>query len=154
MAEEYASVEALRAELAEIVIPRFGYDEAWRLGNVLWQTAVDAGLAVAIRVQLGEQIAFHAARPGTSEVNESWLARKHRAVLRWGASSLELRMRSEADDPELAGADEVLFAFAGGCVPIVVAGETVATVAVSGLADIDDHVVAVAALRQLASELA
>ena len=60
------------------------------------------------------------------------------------------RLAVKGDRLEDRGLDPLLYAAAGGCVPIVVEGVgMVGTVTVSGLAQEDDHALVVEALRAL-----
>ena len=128
----------------------FDLDGAWRVGSRLVQGCRRAQQPVVIAVYLGEQRAFHAALPGSSADNDSWVERKARVVRRFGRPSLEVELDLARDD--LAGfytafgvsPDE--FAPSGGAVPVVVRGTAVGVLAVSGLTSTEDHELAVAAL--------
>lgn len=147
-----ALVAALEDEARGLVLTRFTNDDAWALGSRLWKTARERGLSVAISVRRGEQLLFHAARPGTSADNDAWIARKERLVRRTETASYLVgrRLAVKGDRLEDRGLDPLLYAAAGGCVPIVVEGVgMVGTVTVSGLAQEDDHALVVEALRAL-----
>ena len=92
---------------------------------------------MTISIQLGEQRVFHAALPGTSADNDSWVDRKSRVVRRFACSSLEVHERYAKDDPDGFFSAFALspsqYAPAGGAVPIRVRGTLVGVLAVSGL---------------------
>ncbi|MGI3784917.1 MAG: heme-degrading domain-containing protein [Janthinobacterium lividum] len=129
----------------------FDLDAAWRVGSSLVQSCRRAQQPVTIAIWLGEQRAFHAALPGSSADNDSWVERKARVVRRFGRPSLEVELDLARDD--LAGfytgfgLSPAEFAPSGGAVPILVRGVAVGVLAVSGLVSSEDHALAVAALR-------
>jgi uncharacterized protein (UPF0303 family) len=135
---------ALEEELAELVLPGFTHDDAWRLGSLARGFAADEGLGVAIRVTRGTQIAFQGTTAGSSADNDDWMSRKIRLVERLNIASLTARLSGSfgwLDDS---------YARAGGCIPLRVAGGAqVGTLTVSGLADTEDHALAIRALKAL-----
>ena len=133
---------------------KFDHDDAWRLGSALVSQCRPQQLAVTISVHLGEQRVFHAALPGTSADNDSWAMRKTRVVRHFDRSSHEVGQKYAGDDPTRFLAAFALsateYAPAGGALPIRVRGTQVGVLAVSGLTSIDDHNLALGALRGLA----
>jgi len=132
-------------------LDHFDLDDAWRLGTALAERCRGEGLPVTISIHVGEQRAFHAALPGTSADNDSWIDRKTRTVRRFACSSLEVDERYAKDDPDgfysAFALSPSLYAPAGGAVPIRVRGALVGVLAVSGLESSEDHEIAVSALR-------
>jgi uncharacterized protein (UPF0303 family) len=132
-------------------LDHFDLDAAWRLGTTLAERCRSQGLPVTISIQLGEHRVFHAALPGTSADNDSWVDRKSRVVRRFDCSSHEVENRLAKGDPDRFYATFALspsdYAPAGGAVPIRVRGTLVGVLAVSGLESSEDHELAVSALR-------
>lgn len=148
LAEAVAEVEAQEREL---VFRQFTHDDAWELGCLLVELATERDLAVTVDVRKGPQQVFHAARPGTTADNDSWVERKVASVRRFDASSYLLGLRARAkgvpfnDQHGLAFQEYVAH---GGCFPVRVAGVgQVGTVTVSGLPQADDHALVVEAVR-------
>jgi len=81
-------------------LDHFDLDDAWRVGTTLAEQCRSQGLPVTISIQLGEQRVFHAALPGTSADNDSWVDRKSRVVRRFACSSHEVHDRYAKDDPD------------------------------------------------------
>jgi uncharacterized protein (UPF0303 family) len=135
-------------------LDRFDLDDAWRLGTTLAERCRGLGLPVTISIQLGEQRVFHAALPGTSADNDSWVDRKSRVVRRFACSSEEVRDRYVKGDPDRFFSAFALspseYAPGGGAVPIRVRGTLVGVLAISGLESSEDHELAVSALRAAA----
>ena len=101
-------------------------------------------------VRNGHQL-FHAALPGSAPDNDSWIRRKARVVRRFGHSSLAVRQASIVRGTtfeEEFGLDPRRYAAHGGAFPVLVRSVgPVGVVTVSGLPQLDDHRMVVAALR-------
>jgi uncharacterized protein (UPF0303 family) len=141
----------LIAQEQRLQFTRFDNDDAWRLGCLLVELARERGAAVTVDVRRGEQQLFHCALPGTSADNDAWIERKIRVVRRYGSSSYLVgqRFRDQgASFEERSRLDPNLFAAHGGAFPVLVAGVgLVGTVAVSGLPQLEDHLLVVEALE-------
>jgi uncharacterized protein (UPF0303 family) len=137
-------------------LDHFDLDDAWRLGSALAERCRGDGLPVTISIRIGEQRVFHAALPGTSADNDSWVERKSRVVGRFACSSLAVHDRYAKDDVDRFFAAFALspseYAPAGGAVPIRVRGTLVGVLAVSGLESSEDHALAVSALEAAKAE--
>ncbi len=149
-----ATIARVEQEERELVLPAFSYDEAWRLGNLLYAKAVARTLPVAIDIRLGDQQVFHAARPGSVPDNDSWIERKGRVVRRFGASSYLVGLREESRGTTFEEHTQLPlqeYAAHGGAFPIRVAGVggVVAIATVSGLKGFEDHALVVEALREI-----
>jgi len=137
----------------ELVLPSFTHDDAWRLGTFLVGLAIERRLVVVVDVRHGDQVAFHAARPGTSADNDSWIERKVRVVRRFGRSSYLAGLQAEIRGTTFEAETRLPlqeYAGHGGAFPVRVAGVgQVGVVTVSGLAGSEDHALAVEGLRAL-----
>ena len=146
----------LEQQERELRPTRFDNDDAWRLGSLLVALARERGLGVTVDVRRGEQQLFHCALPGTSADNDAWIERKIRVVRRYGESSYLVgqRFRDKGGSfEEKSRLDPDRFAAHGGAFPIHVAGVgVVGTVAVSGLPQVEDHLLVVEGLTRFLSE--
>jgi uncharacterized protein (UPF0303 family) len=146
------SYAELVAEEDELRFDSFTHDDAWALGCVLRDLARERGLPVAMDVSRGEQQLFHAALPGSSADNDAWIQRKIRVVRRCGNGSLAVGQlwRERGTSAEAAlHLDPALYAAAGGSFPIGVRNAgPIGTVTVSGLPQLEDHRLAVEAVRR------
>jgi len=150
IAEDLARVIHQEAELR---LPRFDNDDAWKLGLLLRALAVSRNHALVIDVRrFGQppQPLFYAALPGTTPDNARWVQRKSNVVARFHRSSyaigltLEHSNRTFSDRYNLPDAD---YAAHGGSFPVHVAGTgIIGSVTVSGLPQRDDHNLVVEAL--------
>ena len=132
---------------------RFDNRDAWRLGCTLVELATTRELSVTIDIRRHGQQLFHAALPGTTPENDSWIERKIRVVDRFAASSLLVRQRLIASGQTLdegLGVDPRLYAAHGGCVPLTIRDVgVVGTVTVSGLPQVQDHLLVVEAMESV-----
>jgi uncharacterized protein (UPF0303 family) len=146
------TLDQLAAEEAELQFAAFAEDDAWTLGSAMVATARAAGAPVAVDITRHGHQLFHAALPGSSPDNDRWIERKARVVDRFGHSSLYMRTLCAQDGTTLEDKfllDGRVFAAHGGAFPLLVRGVgPVGTVVVSGLPQVEDHRMVVAALRE------
>ena len=151
MADSFPSLAELTAEEEELQFGGFTNDDAWDLGTALVAAARRNGAPVAVDVSRHGHQLFHASLPGTSPDNDSWIQRKTRVVHRFGHSSLYVRQASierGTTFEEEFGLDPALYAAHGGGFPVVVRSVgPVGAVVVSGLPQLADHRMVVAAIR-------
>ncbi len=147
----FPSLAQLAAEEAELQFTRFTNDDAWELGCALVAAARAQSAPVAIDVRRNGHQLFKAALTGATPDNDSWIERKAAVVQRFGHSSLYVGQRSrEAGTTFEAqfGLDPQQYAAHGGAVPVTVRSVgPVGVVVVSGLPQVADHLMVVAALR-------
>jgi uncharacterized protein (UPF0303 family) len=150
---DFPTLAELAAEEDELQLARFTNDDAWDLGSALVTRARAEQLPVAIDVARNGHQLFHAALAGATPDNDSWIARKARTVQRFGNSSLYVGQRfREAGTTfeDAAGLDPQEYAAHGGGFPLLVRDVgPVGVVVVSGLPQVEDHRMVVAALREL-----
>ena len=151
MTETPYSLADLAAEEEELQFSSFTNSDAWDLGNALVAAAREADAPVAIEISRNHHRLFHVALDGATPDNASWIERKTRVVNRFGHSSLYVRQaaieKGTTFEAEF-GLDPALYAAHGGAFPIIVRSVgPVGVVVVSGLPQVDDHRMVVAALR-------
>lgn len=149
------SSHELLAEEAELILPKLEISDAVALGEIAVRIARSKNLPVAIEVRIDEWKVFHVSLPGTKPENDWWIDRKARVVASDGHSSMYERVAAEEE-----GIDELSWyamnnlpqethALHGGGYPLHVVGEGhCGTILVSGVPQVDDHKLAVAALRE------
>jgi uncharacterized protein (UPF0303 family) len=141
----------LAAEEEELQFSAFTNDDAWELGAALVAGARRQGAPVAIDISRNRHQLFHTALPGATPDNDSWIRRKTRVVNRFGHSTLYMRQAGRERGTtfeEQYGLDPLRYAAHGGGFPIVVRRVgPVGVVVVSGLPQVEDHRMVVAALR-------
>jgi len=151
MADSSPTLSELAAEEAELQLPSFTNDDAWALGSRLVATARAQGAPVAIDVTRNGHQLFRAALTGATPDNDTWIERKSRVVHRFGHSSLYVRQASLEKGTTFEaqfGLDPQRYAAHGGALPVIVRDVgPVGVVVVSGLPQLEDHRMVVAALR-------
>ena len=148
-------LEFLIAELSEqqvrLQFTRFTNEDAWELGSLLYSMGRDRGLVLTVDIRRHGHQLFHAALPGTTPDNDTWIERKIRVVNRFGDSSFlvgrRLALKGKTLD-EASGVEPILYATHGGCFPLIVRDVgVVGTITVSGLPQAEDHALVVEALE-------
>jgi uncharacterized protein (UPF0303 family) len=151
MANERIPLHTLAAEEEELQFSSFTADDAWALGSALVARARQEALPVAVDITRNRHQLFHAALPGATPDNDSWIRRKTRVVNRFGHSSLHVRESSLARGTTFEdefGLDPARFAAHGGAFPVLIRSVgPVGVVVVSGLPQVEDHRMVVDALR-------
>ena len=151
---EPADVETLIAHLEQqqelLQFSRFTNDDAWDLGSLLVGVAQARGLVLTVDIRRHGHQLFHAALPGTTPDNDTWIERKIRVVNRFGDSSYLVGRRLALAGrvfEEASGVEPILYAAHGGSFPIIVRDVgAVGTVTVSGLPQAEDHALVVEVL--------
>ena len=149
------SSHELLLEEEELILPKLEVGDAIAIGEIAARRAREANLPVAIEVRIDEWIVFHLSLPGSTPENDWWIDRKARVVASDGHSSMYERVAADEE-----GVDELTWyamnempqeshALHGGGYPLRVVGEGhCGTILVSGLPQVEDHKLAVAALRE------
>jgi uncharacterized protein (UPF0303 family) len=145
--------EEVLAQEERLQLAHFDNDDAIELGLIALGLARERGLPIVVEVRAYDQVLFRAALPGSSVVNDGWVARKTRLVEDFGHSTLYQRVRHEAEGTTFAaatGLSEDDYAAHGGGFPLAVVGTgPVGVMVVSGLPQLDDHRLVVECLETL-----
>ena len=145
-----ALIARIEDQERRLVLPSLSNDDAWQLGTLLVELALERQAPVTIDIRRNGQQLFHYALPGTSADNDAWILRKTRTVDRFGHSSYLIGLRHKAKGTTFEASsrlDPDTYAAHGGAFPLNVAGTgPVGTVAVSGLPQAEDHELVVTAL--------
>ncbi len=121
--------------------------EALEIGEIALELGLERSLPIAVEVHLGSWVIFHASLPGSTPDKDTWLARKARVVLATGNSTMLERVwaeEAEVDWYEFKSLPESTHAIHGGGVPLNVKGlGHVGTLVVSGLPQVEDHLLCI-----------
>jgi uncharacterized protein (UPF0303 family) len=151
MTDAEPTLAHLAGEEEELQFTTFSAEDAWELGAALVAEGRRSALPVAIDISRNRHQLFHAALAGATPDNDAWIRRKTRVVNRFGHSTLYMRQASRERGTtfeEQYGLDPLRYAAHGGGFPILVRGVgPVGVVVVSGLPQLEDHRMVVAALR-------
>ncbi len=140
-------IAAIERQERALRLAHFNEDDAWRLGGLLRAEAARRALPVAIEIRGAGRVLFLATLPGSSPDNADWLRRKANLCLRLNMASYRYGRHLERSGAALGtarGLDPADYAAHGGAFPVHVAGTgVVAALTVSGLAEREDHRIAV-----------
>lgn len=142
--EQYEQIiEQVIAQEKKLTFKHFSNDDAYTLGNIIYNLAKERELPVTIEVRKNTQIVYHVALEGTAPDNDMWLERKARLVTRVHKSSYRVGLELKLNDTTLEKMCELSsleYAAHGGCFPITIEGTgIIGSVAVSGLEQSKDH---------------
>jgi uncharacterized protein (UPF0303 family) len=129
----------------------FTQEDAWNLCVIANDLATERGYPIVIDIREGNTSLFTVKLPGATDENLNWARRKRNLTLLTKVASWEHDKARKAGNDIIAeqNLDEKDYASHGGCVPISVNGEMVATLTISGLPSKDDHEFAVECLTLL-----
>ncbi len=141
------SLESDIAQIArqedELRFDHFGEADAWALGSLMRQVALERNLPFVIDIRVGNRPLFYTALPGSTPENPDWVRRKVNTVYRFHKSSYrvgrEHQLQKKPFDAS-RGIDPMDHAPAGGGFPIHLKGTgVVGVVTVSGVPQREDH---------------
>lgn len=135
----------------ELQFDQFDEGHAWELGKLLVEKAQRENLSVTIDIRKGEHQLFHYSCAGTAPDNDAWVKRKVALVKRFLHSSFYMGQLLKSRGKSIEEAflvSEKDYAAHGGCFPIILKGSgVIGTLTISGLAQEEDHRMAVQAIR-------
>ena len=144
--------EGLLTEELILTLPQLTNYDAILIGQIATSLGLSQSLPIAIELQIGDQIIYHASLPGTNKENDSWLMRKARVVkLKQHSTMYEQVLAAEMkldwhkennltkDTHALEGGGLALFTKQAGFVGILL---------ISGLPQIEDHLFGVSVLTE------
>jgi uncharacterized protein (UPF0303 family) len=147
------TLDTLAQEQQDLQLASFDYSFAWALGALMQAEAAARALPAAITVAHGTDVVFSLLMPGATPDNTDWAARKRAVAHRFHRPSLAMRLEAEQHGYDFNARfllPPTQFIASGGGVPLMLRGGTlIGTAAVSGLPDVEDHVLVVNALRKL-----
>ena len=144
------SSEGLALEARTLELESLSQKEAIEIGEIALDFGFQRGLAIAVQVQLKDWVVFHASLPGSTPDNDSWIARKARVVLATGNSTMYERVFAEEqgiDWYSAKGMPEETHAIHGGGFPLTTKDGFQGILLISGLPQVEDHLLAVEVLR-------
>ena len=147
----FRSADLLKEESA-LTLASLSILDALEIGEIAVALGKERTLPIAVDVRIGEWIVFHASLPGSKPENDWWIARKARVVTLKGHSTMYERVHAEEEGfnwHEVNGVPDETHAIHGGGLPLIVNGEGVKGVlVVSGLPQVEDHLLGVEILAE------
>lgn len=144
-------IALLRKQEKLAVFKTFNEEVAFDLGSAVYGLAREQRAPVVVNIRTPNRALFHAALPGSTPDNDDWVRRKSNVVLRFHQSSMLFGQLLAVNDRAISaesGLDLMDYAGHGGSFPIrMVQGGVIGAVTVSGLPQIEDHRMIIAALN-------
>ena len=136
-----------------LTLPSLDLAGAIEIGEIAKSLAVLRKLPLAIQVRLGDWIIYHASLPGSTSENHWWIDRKARVVLLKHHSTIYERVSAEERGVDWHKENNLLdetHAIHGGGLPLITKDEGfIGVLLISGLPQVDDHLLGVEVLTEL-----
>lgn len=133
-------------------LPSLTLNDALGIGEIAKSICTSRNLPVTIEVRLGDWVVYHASLPGSTPVNDWWIARKARVVMLKHHSTLYERLSAEergVDWHKENNLSEETHAVHGGGLPLITRDKGfVGALLISGLPQVDDHLLGVEVLTK------
>ena len=143
---------ALLAEQQLLSIATLSNMEAIEIGQIATAIGIEERLPIAIQVRLGDWIIYHTSLPGSSTENDWWLARKARVVKLKQHSTLFEQVSAKERGVDWHEENNILdetHAIHGGGLPLISKDKGfVGCLLISGLPQIEDHLLGVRVLTE------
>ncbi len=147
----FTSTHLLNEE-SELTLPYLNVEEAINIGEIAKFIGISRGLPIAVEVRLGDWIIYHASLPGSTAENQWWIDRKARVVLLKHHSTLYERVSAEERGVDWHKENNLLdetHAIHGGGLPLITKDQGfVGVLLISGLPQVDDHLLGVEVLTE------
>ncbi len=125
---------------------------ALEIGEITKTFGLDRKLPIAVEVRLGNWLIYHASLPGSKAENQGWIDRKSRVVMLKHHSTLYERVSAEERGVDWYKENNVLdetHAVHGGGLPLITKDQGfVGVLLISGLPQVDDHLLGVEVLTE------
>ena len=147
----FTSSGLLQEELL-LTLPALDVADALEIGEIAKSFGSQRGLPIAVEVRIGDWIIYHASLPGSKSENQWWIDRKARVVLLKHHSTIYERVSAEERGADWHQENNLLdetHAIHGGGLPLITKNEGfVGVLLVSGLPQVEDHLLGVEVLTE------
>ena len=147
----FTSSGLLKEELL-LTLPKLDVADALEIGQIAASFGTEQGLPIAVEVRLGDWIIHHASLPGSTVENQGWIDRKARVVMLKQHSTLFERVSAQERGVDWFmenNLTDATHAIHGGGLPLITKGDGfVGVLLISGLPQIEDHLLGVKVLTE------
>jgi uncharacterized protein (UPF0303 family) len=147
----FTSIQLITEEQI-LALPSMDISNALEIGEIAKSLSVKRNLPVAIEVRLDDWTVYHVSLPGSKPENDWWIARKARVVMLKHHSTLYERVSAQERGvdwhKENNLSDETHAIFGGGLPLITIDKGFVGALLVSGLPQVEDHLLGVEVLTE------
>ena len=135
-----------------LTLPSLSAIEILEIGEIAKSLGVAKNIPIATEVRLGDWIVYHASLPGSKPENDWWMSRKARVVMLKHHSTMYERVSAEERGVDWHKENNLLdetHAIHGGGLPLITKNEGfVGMLLISGLPQIEDHLLGVEVLTE------
>ena len=135
-----------------LTLPKLDVVDALEIGQIASSFGTEHGLPIAVEVRVGDWIVYHASLPGSTVENQGWIDRKARVVMLKQHSTLFERVSAQergVDWFKENNLTDATHAIHGGGLPLITQGDGfVGVLLISGLPQIEDHLLGVKVLTE------
>jgi uncharacterized protein (UPF0303 family) len=135
-----------------LTLPSLDLTGALEIGEIAKSLGQMKNLPIAVEVRLGDWIIYHASLPGSKPENDWWMSRKARVVMLKHHSTMYERVSAEERGIEWHKENNLLdetHAIHGGGLPLITKDEGfVGVLLISGLPQVEDHLLGVEVLTE------
>ena len=135
-----------------LLLPELSVKSALEIGEIASSIGAQRSLPIAVEVRVGDWIVYHASLPGSTPENDWWIGRKARVVKLKKHSSMFERVLAEEQGIDWHKENNLLdetHAIHGGGLPLITKDDGfVGVLIISGLPQVDDHLLGVEVLTE------
>lgn len=146
------SSSGLLKEEQLLVVPDLSLKSAIEIGEIAKSLGTQRSLPIAVEVRVGDWIVYHASLPGSTPENDWWIGRKARVVKLKQHSTMYERVLAEEQGIDWHKENNVLdetHTIHGGGLPLITKEDgCVGVLIISGLPQVDDHLLGVEVLTE------
>ena len=147
----FTSSQLLQEELL-LTLPKLDVADALEIGEIAKSFGIQRSLPIAVEVRVGDWVIYHASLPGSTSENQWWIDRKARVVLLKHHSTIYERVSAEERGIDWHKENNLLdetHAIHGGGLPLITKGDGfVGVLLISGLPQVEDHLLGVEVLTE------
>ena len=147
----FTSSGLLQEELL-LTLPALDVADAIEIGEIAKSFGIQRSLPIAVEVRVGDWAVYHASLPGSTPENDWWIGRKARVVKLKKHSTMFERVLAEEQGIDWHKENNLLdetHAIHGGGLPLITKEDgCVGVLIISGLPQVDDHLLGVEVLTE------
>ena len=147
----FTSKQLLQEEQV-LILPSLTNTDAIEIGQIATALGTDRNLPIAVEVRIGDWIVYHASLTGSTPENDWWIGRKARVVNLKKHSTIFERVLAEENGIDWHKENNLMdetHAIHGGGLPLITKdGGYQGVLTVSGLPQVDDHLLGVEVLTE------
>ena len=147
----FTSSGLLQEELL-LTLPAVDVADAIEIGEIAKSFGIQRSLPIAVEVRVGDWAVYHASLPGSTPENDWWIGRKARVVKLKQHSTMFERVLAEEQGIDWHKENNLLdetHAIHGGGLPLITKSDgLVGVLLISGLPQVEDHLLGVEVLTE------